>query len=247
MTQTRKPTLCVDFDGVIHAYTSPWTNAETISDGPVPGALRWLWKATEWFEVVIYSSRSKTMAGCDAMLVWMMEQSRKEFGADHPMCNPEETTDLVDSITRGKYPITFAHEKPAAFLTIDDRAICFEGDWGEIDPADLLSFKPWNKRERMRIIYAEPLFAENGELYAAQPNARKASAELLGRAAGENPIPHLDVLQRDERSDFVRKVVGEISSAMKRQGFELRVDPEGKFSVERLVPQHGDHHDGERS
>jgi NTP pyrophosphatase (non-canonical NTP hydrolase) len=33
-----KPILCVDFDGVIHAYTSPWTNEHTISDGPV------LWK-----------------------------------------------------------------------------------------------------------------------------------------------------------------------------------------------------------
>lgn len=48
-----KPILCVDFDGVIHLYTTPWTNAFTISDGPVPGALEWLWKATEWFDVQV--------------------------------------------------------------------------------------------------------------------------------------------------------------------------------------------------
>lgn len=54
-----KPILCVDFDGVVHAYTSKWTDAMTISDGPVPGALKWLWQATEWFHVAIYSSRSK--------------------------------------------------------------------------------------------------------------------------------------------------------------------------------------------
>jgi len=43
-----KPILCVDFDGVIHSYTSKWVDEATIPDPPVPGALRWLWKATEW-------------------------------------------------------------------------------------------------------------------------------------------------------------------------------------------------------
>jgi len=64
----------------------------------------------------------------------MVLHSQSEFGLGHPMTTPHY------------YPITFCHEKPAAFLTIDDRAICFEGDWSEYDPADLLSFKPWNKR-----------------------------------------------------------------------------------------------------
>lgn len=131
----RKPILCVDFDGVIHLYTSPWTNAETISDGAVPGALRWLWEATKHFDVQVYSSRSKELIGRLAMLSWMINRSYEEFGHDHPMCGP----------TAG-YPITFAHEKPAAFLTIDDRALCFDGDWSKIHPADLLGFKPWNKR-----------------------------------------------------------------------------------------------------
>jgi hypothetical protein len=131
-----KPILVVDFDGCLNSYTSPWVNETTIPDPPVPGALKWLWKATEWFDVQVYSSRSKTFAGRVAMLTWMHMHSQKEFGPDHPMSEAEN------------YPITFAHEKPAAFLTIDDRAICFEGDWSEVgDPADLLNFKPWNKRE----------------------------------------------------------------------------------------------------
>ena len=129
------PILCVDFDGVIHSYTSPWTNAETISDGPVPGALRWLWKATEWFTVVIYSSRSKSTTGINAMMSWMLKHSEKEFGPGHPMSECDDG-----------YPISFASEKPAAFLTIDDRAICFDGDWSDLDPAELLNFKPWNKQ-----------------------------------------------------------------------------------------------------
>jgi len=141
----RKPILCVDFDGVIHSYVSPWVNEVTIPDPPVPGALRWLWEATEWFDVQIYSSRSKSEAGREAMWQWMAKYSAQEFGEDHPMSLAERGGD--GTIV---YPIGFAHEKPAAFLTIDDRALTFEGDWSDFgeSPADLLSFKPWNKRPK---------------------------------------------------------------------------------------------------
>ena len=40
--------------------------------------------------------------------------------------------------------ITFPKDKPAAFLTIDDRCFLFEGAFP--DPRSLLSFKPWNKK-----------------------------------------------------------------------------------------------------
>lgn len=129
-----KPILCVDFDGVIHSYTSKWERADLIPDPPVPGALAWLWKATEWFEVHVYSSRSKSPAGLAAMRHWLLDHATVEFGADHPMAAIED------------HPLRFSHDKPAAFLTIDDRALCFDGDWDAIDPTELLDFKPWNKR-----------------------------------------------------------------------------------------------------
>ena len=130
-----KPVLCVDFDGVIHMYTTPWQGVEIIPDPPVPGALRWLWNATQWFDIYIYSRRSITEAGREAMQAWFIEHSIIEFGEHNPMSG-----ELWPF-----YPLTFAHEKPAAFMTIDDRALRFDGDWSKVDPVVLLGFKPWNR------------------------------------------------------------------------------------------------------
>lgn len=121
-----KPILCVDFDGVIHSYTSGWQGADTVSDPPVPGALQWLKRASEWWDVQIYSSRSSQPNGPEAMAAWLAAWSATE-GV---------------SLT-----VSFPEQKPPAFLTIDDRAVCFEGVWADLDPKSLLGFKPWNKRE----------------------------------------------------------------------------------------------------
>jgi hypothetical protein len=128
----RKPILCVDFDGVIHSYSSGWKGEDNIPDPPVPGALKWLLRACEVFHVCIYSSRSKSPAGRAAMARWL------EIHAPHQL-------DFEDS-ARLMSAIEFSCEKPAAFLTIDDRAICFDGDWSALDPFKLAEFKPWNKR-----------------------------------------------------------------------------------------------------
>lgn len=75
------------------------------------------------------------------MLKWMVEESRIEFGPDHPMSMWDTERD-----SGCEYPISFAAEKPAAFLTIDDRAVTFEGSFAELEPSEMLHFKPWNKR-----------------------------------------------------------------------------------------------------
>jgi hypothetical protein len=127
-----KPILCVDFDGVIHSYTNGWQGADVVTDPPVDGALNWLWWATEWFEVQIYSSRTGQTGGIDAMQAWLERHAEEEFGK-------ENTKRFMDAMI---FPLV----KPAAFLTIDDRAICFQGDWSALVPAELVKFKPWNKR-----------------------------------------------------------------------------------------------------
>ncbi|SRR6266481_4903763 len=128
---TNKPILCLDFDGVIHAYTSPWTNPETISDSVTPGFFDWAQEAGKLFRLVIYSSRSKSPDAKFEMNKWFL----REFAAYRAAGGK---ADLPS--------IEFAHEKPAAFLTIDDRAVCFDGDWNNFVPARMRAFKPWNKR-----------------------------------------------------------------------------------------------------
>jgi hypothetical protein len=116
--------LCIDFDGVIHSYSSGWQGADVASDPPVPGAIEFLHQAVRHFKVMILSSRSDTGGGIMAM---------KEFLYRHaPICGPDiEWTDLIE------FPLS----KPPAFLTIDDRALTFTGTWPSIEA--LLAFKPW--------------------------------------------------------------------------------------------------------
>ncbi len=116
-TKKYKPVLSLDFDGVIHWYRNGWKGAAVIDDEPTPGAVEFVKNAQEYFKVVVYSSRSNQPGGIEAMQAWMEKHGFPE--------------------------VEFVKEKPKAFVTIDDRAIQFKGDW--FDPQELLNFKPWNK------------------------------------------------------------------------------------------------------
>jgi hypothetical protein len=127
------PTLCIDFDGVIHDYKNGWQGGAIYGE-VVPGFFEWLEEVRPYFKIVVYSSRSKTDEGVTAMVVWLHDKRNawiKAGGRRHP-------TELLE--------IEFAHEKPAAWLAIDDRAIQFRGDWSDpqLDPRVMLAFKPWN-------------------------------------------------------------------------------------------------------
>lgn len=132
-----KPILCLDFDGVIHSYTSKWENEHTIPDPPVPGADEFIIAAAEHFQIAIFSSRSKTFRGR-----WAMQAYIRDLLGSAPPSSAEAMNRFDFLYEEILYPTT----KPAAFITIDDRALTFTGVWPDI--STLKGFKPWNKKKQ---------------------------------------------------------------------------------------------------
>lgn len=133
------PILCVDFDGVLHSYSSGWKGPRNIPDPPVPGAMDWLRSlltdadcrcamAPRYldFDVQIFSSRSRYIGGRRAMKKWLGEEFEK---AGH-------YKELVQLI---KFPLL----KPPVFLQMDDRAWTFRGEFPSTN--EMKDFRPWNK------------------------------------------------------------------------------------------------------
>ena len=118
-----KPILCLDFDGVLHSYTSGWKGPGTVADLPTPGAMELLRNAIDHFAVHIYSSRSSSEEGRTAMQEWVHWHLGECFGRE-----------IADAVFG---ELAFPDHKPSALVTIDDRAIQFDVT---------LAFKPGNKK-----------------------------------------------------------------------------------------------------
>lgn len=122
--------LVLDFDGVVHSYTSGWKGIDVIPDPPVPGALLFIKECIEeGWQVAIHSSRSEKPEGIVAMKEWM-----STWWGGLPR-------DILEQIT---YPVS----KPPAFITIDDRAVTFTGDWSEFSPRKLKGFRSWTQKKK---------------------------------------------------------------------------------------------------
>jgi hypothetical protein len=114
--------LCLDLDGVIHTYPNGWKGATVIDGEPVEGAISFIREAVKNFHVNIYSSRSGQDGGIPAMQEWLQRYLQGDDRAVYAKLH---------------WPTS----KPAAFLTIDDRAMCFTGVWPSME--ELLNFKTW--------------------------------------------------------------------------------------------------------
>ena len=137
MAEKYVPTIAVDFDGVIHSYTSGWQGAHVISDPPVFGAIGFLSHFCEDsvpVNVVIFSSRAKTWRGRRAIRTWLRKHSGSYWQENWQY--------------QGIESIKVTAVKPAAVVYIDDRAQRFEGEFPELTREsiqELVDRKPWNK------------------------------------------------------------------------------------------------------
>lgn len=122
-------TIIVDFDGVIHSHIQPWVNARTIPDPPVEGAIDWLHRAIQEYEIAIVSSRSYRLSGRRAMRAWLKKHAGNLW-YDAPG-------------VRGLEDLKFPRHKPPAILTIDDRCFRFSGKFPTLDGIE--SYRPWNR------------------------------------------------------------------------------------------------------
>ena len=115
-----KKRICFDFDGVIHSYISGWKGANIIPDPPVEGIKKVIDDLiSKNYEIVIFTTRARIIEGYNAVQEYLNKYDI-EF----------------DMITSDKIP---------AFVYIDDRAICFDGDTSRlIEQID--TFIPWFKK-----------------------------------------------------------------------------------------------------
>jgi hypothetical protein len=102
---SRRRTICLDFDGVVHSYLSGWHGDAVIPDPPIHRVDQAIARLRKDFRVVIYSARCRNQEGVQAIEDWLAKNEIE-----------------VDDVCK---------DKPPAHVYVDDRAVRFTGDWDE--------------------------------------------------------------------------------------------------------------------
>lgn len=122
-----KKTICIDIDGTLIRYED-W-QGENHFGQLLPGASDAMKKLHEegWF-IIIYSTRANK-----GILEKFLHKNDLEF----------------DSINENPFqPDNAKGGKPLADVYVDDRALCFKGNW-EQTLREIFSFKPWEEMENI--------------------------------------------------------------------------------------------------
>lgn len=113
-----KQTVVMDFDGVIHCYTTKWQGATFIPDPPVNGIKEAINEIRKHYRIVVVSSRCSQEGGIEAIKEYLIKHKIK-----------------VDDVVAEKLP---------AVVYIDDRALTFDGH-PEMLLEKIKAFRPWNR------------------------------------------------------------------------------------------------------
>ena len=141
----KRKTVCIDFDGVIHLDRAAKFVATEVTGTPVAGAIEWIHKTLQMYDVVILSSRA-TKNGVDnadavnAIRGWLKNWSPPVLWITtyHPNSGGEKAR------VYGVEEVVVTGAKVPAMLYIDDRAFRFTGIFDNIpDPSDC---NPWHRR-----------------------------------------------------------------------------------------------------
>lgn len=119
MSQQR---VSVDFDGVLHSYTSKWVTESVIPDPPVPGAIDWLNKLAESFDIAVHTTRARTPEGREAVALYLIRHGLTEHAQRR---------------------LVVTYEKLPSIIYIDDRAWRFQGIFPTV--TQIKEARPWNK------------------------------------------------------------------------------------------------------
>lgn len=140
-----KKTVVFDFDGVIHSYTSGWQGVTEIPDPPVPGIKESIDDLrANYYEVIVVSTRTATPEGYAAVTKWLQDNQIN-----------------VHSVRA---------TKPPAFVYIDDRAICFDGDATTL-LSKIENFKTWMQEpptETVSVVRCKDCRNRQGECWCSK-------------------------------------------------------------------------------
>ena len=125
-----KRTICIDFDGVIHDYSSGW-QGEDVFGQMIPNADTGtsVLKQKGW-TVIIFTTRKKT----DELEKWLKEHN---ITYDYLNENPGQPDGTSGKIMADVY--------------LDDRGICFRGRWDSWLVREILDFEPWQEQQKKEI------------------------------------------------------------------------------------------------
>ncbi len=101
-----KPVVCLDFDGVLHSYSSGWKGNDVIPDPPIDGAKKAVDTLRKRYKVVVNSARCMNRKGRKAVEAFL-----------------DEHNIVVDEVSE---------HKPAAIAYVDDLGVPFQGDWDKV-------------------------------------------------------------------------------------------------------------------